>query len=233
MGVSVFQEERDFAREFLSRLKNEPELQNEITAAIDETLRRYDTGPWENRFGVGGVIEQVLGSAARALGFDISNVGAHLQKYDLELATGAGLSVKAQFGKYSRSSRVRLTNSQGATGAWDTGTLFVFTDVGIGYADADLAPSATLHAGDGKSLDVAVVPLLHLWGITPRSQSGRPPEWLSQLSLPDPVPGYFIKLPIPDRALVAAPRLMSDPIALDILQSGRSPRLLNDFRWSV
>jgi len=229
----MFNEEREFARGFFSALERHPDIQSEILAAVDETLRRYDTGPWENRFGVGGVIEQVLGSAARALGFQVSNVGAHLQKYDLELPTGTGLSVKAQFGKYSRSSRVRLTNSQGAAGSWDTGTLFVLTDVGIGYADADLAPGATLHAGDGKSLDVAIIPLLHLWGITPRSQNGKPPTWLSQLELPHPAPGYFIQLPIPDRAQVTAPRLMSDPIALDILQSGRSPRLLSDFQWSV
>lgn len=229
----MFNEEREFAKRFFCALNGALDLQQEILAAIDETLRRYDTGPWENRFGVGGVIEQVLGSAARSLGFDVLNVGAHLQKFDLELPNGLGLSVKAQFGQYSRSSKVRLTNSQGATGSWDTGTLFVLTGVGIGYADAGLVPDATLHAGDGKSLDVAVIPLLHLWGVTPRRQNGRPPEWLTQLRMPDPEPGYFIGLPIPDRAQVTAPRLMSDPIALDILQSGRSPRLLSDFRWSV
>lgn len=229
----MFEVERDFAKAFFSSLSLERDLQKEIVAAIDETLRRYDTGPWENRFGVGGVIEQILGSSARAMGFEVQNVGAHLQKFDLELSNGTGLSVKAQFGGYSRSSRVRLTNSQGAAGSWDTGTFFVLTGLGIGYADRDLASDATLHAGDGKSLDVAVVPLLHLWGITPRSQKGPPPAWLQELTMPKHVPGYFIQLPIPDRAAVTAPRLMSDPIALDILQSGRSPRLLSDFRWSV
>lgn len=228
-----FQTERTFARSFFSALSRDIALQSEIVAAVEETLRRYDTGPWENRFGVGGIIEQVIGSAARALGFAVENAGAHLQKYDLELAPGLGLSVKSVFGLYSRSSKVRLTNSQGADGVWDTGTFFVLTDVGIGYADSALVPEATVRAGDGKSLDVAVLPLLHLWGITPRKQRGRPPEWLHQLPIPNQVPGYFISLPIPDRPAVASPRLVSDPLALDILQSGRSPRLVADFRWSV
>jgi len=229
----VFEVERSFASDYFTALSFERDLQQEIVAAIDETLRRYDTGPFENRFGVGGVIEQVLGSSARAMGFDVKNVGAHRQKFDLELSNGTGVSVKAQFGRYSRSSRVRLTNSQGAEGTWDTGTLFVLTGLGIGYADRGLAPDATLHAGDDKSLDVAVIPLLHLWGVTPRSQKGKPPQWLRELTMPEHVPGFFVPLPIPDRATVTAPRLISDPIALDILQSGRSPRLLSDFRWSV
>jgi len=233
LGDAMFFDEREFAKDFFSSLSLETDLQHEIVAAIDETLRRYDTGPWENRFGVGGVIEQILGSTARELGFKVSNVGAHLQKCDLELESGTGLSVKAQFGQYSRSSRIRLTNSQGATGNWDTGTLFVLTGVGIGYADSGLVPAATVTAGDGKSLDLAVIPLLHLWGIRPREQRGKEPEWLAELSMPDPAPGYFLELPIPDRATVTAPRLMSDPIALDILQSGKSPRLLKAFQWST
>lgn len=230
---SPFQVERAFARSFFSELSRDIELQSEILAAVEETLRRYDTGPWENRFGVGGIIEQIIGSAARALGFPVENAGAHLQKYDLELTPGVGLSVKAVFGPYSRSSRVRLTNSQGAEGVWDTGTFFLLTNVGIGYADSTLLPNATVRAGDGKSLDVAVMPLLQFWGITPRKQRGKPPQWLHQLAIPSHTPGYFIALPIPDRPAVPSPRLVSDPLALDILQSGRSPRLVADFRWSI
>jgi hypothetical protein len=208
-------------------------MQAEVLVAIEETLKRYDTGPYENRFGVGGIVEQVLGSAARALGFQVNNAGARLQRYDLELTPGEGLSVKAQFGLYSRSTKVRLTNSQGAIGVWDTGTIFVLTDVGIGYADAGLAPGATVLSGDGHSLDVAVLPLLRLWGVQPRTQRGKPPAWLSALNMPNHQPGYFLQMPIPDRPAVPSPRLISDPLALDILQSGLSPQLLGNFKWSV
>lgn len=231
--VGAFQAPRFFARRFLGALSNNPQLQGEILAAIDEALKRYDTGPFENRFAVGGIIEQILGSAARALGLQINNAGARLQKYDLELSPGQGLSVKAKFGLYSRSTKVRLTNSQGATGVWDTGTLFVLTGVGIGYADVGLAPGATVLSGDQHSLDIAVLPLLHLWGFQPRMQKGQPPPWLSGMTMPTHAPGYFLQMPIPDRPAVPAPRLVSDPLALDILQSGHSPQLLTNFKWSV
>jgi hypothetical protein len=227
------EEARVFARGFVEGLKGEGNLQGEVLSAMGDCLKRYDTGPFENRFGVGGVMEQILGSAARALGFTVNNAGAHLQKYDLELRPGYGVSVKASFGAYSRSSRVRLTNSQGAIGEWDTGTLFILTGVGIGYADRELVGGATLTAGDGKSLDIAVLPLLHFWGLVPRAQKGNPPTWLSSMTMPTHQPGYFVPLDIPDRSSVRSPRLISDPIALDILQSGHSPTLLREFRWSV
>ena len=224
---------REFARAFLGALGKDETIQREIVAAIEETLARYDTGPWENRFVVGGVVEQVVGSAARALGLPVNNAGARRQRYDLEIRPGYGVSVKAQFGPYSRSSRIRLTNSQGGAGEWATGTLFVHTGLGIGYADRGLAPEATLVSGDGKSLDVALIPLLHLWGVEPRLQKGPPPKWLAALGTPDPQPGYFVSLPIPDRPAQAAPRLFSDPTSLDIFSGARTPRLREHFQWSI
>ena len=224
---------REFARDFVAALKQDTPLQQEVIAAMEECLRRYDTGPFENRFGVGGVFEQVLGAAARSLGFTIENAGARRQTYDLELQPGYGLSVKAQFGSYTRSSTIRLTNSQGAAGVWDTGTFFIYSGIGIGYADSLLAPGATKRAGDGKSLDVALVPLLHLWGVTPRVQKGSPPAWLSAMPRPTHAPGYFLGMPVPNRSAQPSPRLISDPIALDLMSSGRSPRLLNHFKWAV
>lgn len=232
-GGAGFGAARTFAKDFFAALAGDLPLQGEVIAAMDECMRRYDTGPYENRFGVGGTFEQILGATARALGFHVENAGAHRQRYDLELSPGYGLSVKAAFGSYTRSTRIRITNSQGATGVWDTGTLFVYTDMGIGYADALLAPGITKQSGDQKSLDVAFLPLLHLWGVQPRQQRGSAPGWLTAMPLPPHLPGYFISMPVPNRLPQPSPRLISDPIALDLLSSGRSPRLLRNFKWSV
>ena len=59
------------------------------------------------------------------------------------------------------------------------------------------------------------------------------PDWLQAIPVPEPRPEYFVALDVPARATVRAPRLAGDPIALDILQSGRSQTLLQHFRWSV
>ncbi len=230
---STYTQSREFARAFIAGLAANDSLREEVLAAMQECLRRYDTGPFENRFGVGGVMEQILGSAARALGLDAKNAGALLQKYDLELRPGYGLSVKAKFGLYSRADRIRLTNSQGAVGVWDTGTLFILTGVGIGYADIGLVPKGTRAAGDEKSLDVAIYPLLHLWGIMPRKQKGNSPKWFADLEMPEAQAGYFLPLDVPDRSEVRSPRLISDPIAQDILSSGHSRTLLENFMWSI
>jgi hypothetical protein len=164
--------------------------------------------------------------------FPVDNAGAHRQAYDLEISPNYGLSVKYS-SSIGRSARIRLTNSQGAVGVWATGTIFVLAGVGIGYADAGLVPGATVHAGDLKSLDVAVQPLLQLWDRPLAVTMGPAPAWLSSIPTPAPRPDLFVPIPVPARAKVRSPRLAGDPIALDILQSGRSQTLLKHFKWSI
>lgn len=228
----MYEAPRNFAIQLLSRLREQEEIQDEFASALEECFRRYDTGPFENRFIVGSVVEQVLGATARALGVECDNAGARRQGYDLELYPGMGLSVKYT-SSTSRTATIRITNSQGATGAWTNGTLFVLPSFGVGYADEELVPGATLVAGDGKSIDVALRPLLQLWGVQIEEPHRRLPEWLSRIPNPPPRPDFFVSMDVPGRAEVKSPRLAGDPIALDILQSGRSPTLVQYFRWSV
>jgi len=228
-----FDLERTFATGFFGALSRDSDLRGEIVAAMTECLSRYDTGPWENRFIVGGVFEQILGSAARELGLHVQNAGARLQGYDLELADDRGISVKFASGRVQRSARFRLTNSQGAAGAWRRGTLFVQTGLGIGYADPDLAPGITTTSGDGKSLDIYLLPLLGLWGVEAppaRPATSLPPQ--AQVTFA-PDPRYFLHLPIPERPKIRAPRLASDPIARDVLSSGKTERLRRAYRDAI
>lgn len=220
-----FVNERAFAIDFLARLRADTAMQAEVLYVIKAALERFDTGPWENRFVIGGVVEQVIGSAARDLGFNVDNVGAKLQSYDLELGTGEGLSVKFQSGLHSRATTIRLTNSQGNVGVWGRGTFFVHTGVGIGYSDPELTPGITRAAAEARSLDVCLHPLLGFWGFAPRAQLGRPPAWLAGLPTFTPDPRYFLALDVPDRETIRATRLVSDPIAKDLMNSGRTPRL--------
>ena len=228
-----FELERTFAIEFFGALSRDAPLREEIVTAMKECVSRYDTGPYENRFIVGGVIEQILGSAARDLGFPVENAGARLQGYDLQLADDRGISVKFVSDRVRRSSQFRLTNSQGAAGIWRRGTFFVQTGLGIGYADPDLAPGITTKSGDGKSLDVYLLPLLTLWGVeAPSGRSGGtlPPE--ASVTF-EPDPRYFLQVPVPERPDVRATRLASDPIARDVLSSGKTERLRRAYRESI
>ena len=184
----TYEKARGFAAQFLTALNNDSAMQDELLAAITECFHRYDTGAYENRFIVGAVVEQLLGATARALGFEVENAGAHRQAYDLEIGPNYGLSVKYS-SSTGRSARVRITNSQGAVGVWTTGTIFVLAGVGIGYADAGLVPGATVHAGDMKSLDVAVQPLLQLWQRPLAVTKGPAPTWLSGSTQPTVVAG--------------------------------------------
>lgn len=233
MSDPKLEESRKFAKGFLGSLGDDLDLLVEVQVAIADLIRRYDPGPYENRFAVGGTIEKILGSAARVLGFDVQNAGANRQAYDLELGPNFGISVKSKFQLYSRSDKIRITNSQGKEGAWDTGTIFVLTGVGIGYADKELCPGIESYGGDSKSAEVAILPLLHLWGVTPRPQKGKRSKKLDELPIPDYQPGFFVPVEIPGRFSPPSQRVVSDPIAQDILSGGKTPRLLDHFELSI
>jgi hypothetical protein len=173
----------------------------------------------------------------------IQNAGAHLQGFDLqiaggyglspdEIATGYGVSVKAAFDRFVPSMTVRLFNSQGRKGHWDTGTIFAFSDIGLGYADAELAPGITKPAGDSRSLDVSVARLLELWG-QPKDVSRSTCRWLPLLPVPAARPEFFIDLPMPFRQETPSTRLVSDPLARTIFESGRTPLLENNWSKSI
>lgn len=160
--LEPFAEERAFWYELRTGLRNDPDLAGEVSAALAEANRRYDTVIFENRFIVGGITEQIIGSAARALGIEIRNAAKALAGVDLRLPAGGGLSVKAVFS--STWSSVRLINTLGAGGSerrWEEATIFVIRDVGIGYADPEYLKEATSFTGDAVELKSAV--LRELW----------------------------------------------------------------------
>ena len=110
---SDFDVKRNFFSNYRIQLSENTELKSEITRSIAAVLQRYDTKVWENRFIVGGVVEQIIGSSARSLGFNIRNAGKNNQGYDLELSddNGVGFSIKAIFA--SINGKHNLINKRG------------------------------------------------------------------------------------------------------------------------
>lgn len=161
-----FHEERAFWIALKSGLDADPDLAAEVSAALTEANRRYDTKIYENRFIVGGITEQIIGSAARALGIAVDNAAKALAGVDLRLPKGGGLSVKAVFA--ATWSSVRLINTLGSSGSartWSEATIFVIRDVGIGYADPSVLAEATRFTGD--ALEIKSEALKQLWSATP------------------------------------------------------------------
>ena len=70
-----FEQQRRFFGDYRDLLGRSHPLRREVIEAIATVLRLYNTAVWENRFIVGGVVEQIIGSSARALGFDVRNAG--------------------------------------------------------------------------------------------------------------------------------------------------------------
>jgi len=199
-----FVRERDFFANYRDGLSDDAEVSSAVVESIVEVLTRYNTVVWENRFIVGGVVEQILGASARALGIDVLNAGKQNQGYDLELPgdVSAGISVKGVFA--STSGKHNLVNLRSADKQldrddclkrWSRATLFVMTDIGIGYADRDMngdcvSPSADAVQISGKGLK----------------------EWWSEN------PEWLVSLPIPPKPKGPAIRVASDAVGRDILE---------------
>jgi len=204
----AYDAERSFFLEFRHRLRADTQLIAEIEGALAAVHERYDTRVWENRFVAGGVTEQIIGSAARALGLDIANVGKHNQGYDLELPSGEGLSIKAVFS--STDGQIRLINKLGeGTRIWVDATLFPVAMVGIGYADPVLVPGLTASSGD--ALVISGRQLKAFWAANT--------EWLVD----------FVN--VPPKSSGANTSVASDVVAFDVFQ--RFPRLMGAFRPEI
>jgi hypothetical protein len=201
----VYDAERSFFLEFRRRLRDDTQLVQEIEGALSAVHQRYDTRVWENRFVAGGVTEQIIGSAARALHLEVANVGKHNQGHDLELPTGEGLSVKAIFA--STSGDIRLINQMGKGGRrWAKATIFPMARVGIGYADPGLAEGLTSSSGD--ALVIKGRDLKRLWDASP--------QWLIDF------------VAVPPKSLGSNTSVASDVVAFDMFQ--RFPRLMRNFQ---
>lgn len=184
--------ERNFFASFRDGLQGDPALANEVVGAIRDLLTRYGTTVWENRFIVGGAIEQIVGSAGRALGITVDNTGKANQGYDLELPGGQPISLKALL---STLGRINLVNVRGSgTGAsWNTATIFIIRGEGIGYADPQLLPATAYFTGDAICIDYQS--LADFWNNNTE---------------------YFINVDIPRNPSAPATRVASDAVAFDI-----------------
>jgi hypothetical protein len=150
---TAFSQQRYWFSHFKSFVEQTPQLKLEIENAFVALLGEYDTEIYENRFVVGGVCEYILGAAMRAAGIKAVNTGGRNTRIDLKVPGCAGFSVKGSFTK-SRSA-LRLINSLGEASNrhWTDATIFVLSNLGLGYADPELLPNATSSSGDALVLD--------------------------------------------------------------------------------
>lgn len=158
----AFSVERQIFSEFKAGLEKKPVVLDEFLAACRTVNVRFDTAIYENRFIVGGVVEQLLGASMRAVGCDVDNVAKTRRGVDLSSPTlDVGFSVKAQF---KRGPDIRLVNTMGGSGAsaeWTHATIFVIVGVGIGYADPGLVTSGLVPRSDVLTLKTSA--LAEMW----------------------------------------------------------------------
>lgn len=192
----MYIEERGVFAQFREELRNHSLVLEEFVAACRAVNTRYDTAIYENRFIVGGVVEQLVGAAMRASGARIENVAKTRRGIDLILPnSGVGFSVKSQF---KRGPEIRLVNTMGSSGArarWDHATIFVIVGLGIGYADPEIASDGLVARSDALALRIASLKEL----------------WMHH-------PEYLIECEIPSKPMaVGTSRVASDVVAQDVL----------------
>ena len=214
MENQQFSSERAFYLLYKEAIERDLVLLRELVAAIDAVLTRYNTSVWENRFIVGGVVEQIIGASARDLGLDVQNAGKQNQGYDLELdgPNGAGISIKGVFA--TTNGMHNLVNVRGSDperdlrDRWTTATIFVMAEVGIGYTDPLFGAEFLNPTGDA----------LQISGRLLREWWEAHPEWL-------------ISARIPRKPDVPATRVASDAVSLDIFSD--FPRLQRSWRPEI
>lgn len=191
-----FESEQQLFFDFKSGLERNSIVLEEFLGACAGVNLRYDTAIYENRFIVGGVVEQLVGASMRAVGCNIDNVAKTSRGVDLlSPDLGVGFSVKAQFKK---GPEIRLVNTMGGSGAdavWTHATIFVVVGMGIGYADPSLASSGLIARSD--VLTVKMSSLVELW---------------------DTYPQYLIECDVPPKPSKSSQsRVASDVVAQDIM----------------
>lgn len=159
------------AREIFLRFKNQLEIQDdlrqELLDAVGLLVDEYNTTYRENRFIVGGAVEEMIAAAMRCVGFeDVRSVGVENVGSDIFVGE-QGFSLKTSF--TGRNEAIGMINKQGnSRPVWTDPTIFVLAGQGIGYADPVLLPNATRDGNDQVSLPRA--PLYAMFQ--------RDPQWL-------------------------------------------------------
>ncbi len=207
-GLANYQQARATFARFKAGLETQQDVLRELLTAVGLLVADYNTTYRENRFIVGGAVEEMVAAAMRCVGLEevrsvgIANVGPDI------FVAGQGFSLKTSF--TGRREAIGLINKQGdSSPQWVDPTIFVLAGAGIGYADPVLLPNATREGGDQVSLPRA--PLYEMFR--------RNPDWLLACDVP-------IKPPTDEPPRSVASRA----VATEILQrqlSGQSqfPRL--------
>jgi hypothetical protein len=165
------------ARETFTRFKQELEhkggVRTELLEAIGLLVADYNTTYRENRFIVGGAVEEMMAAAMRCVGLEqvrcvgVANIGCDIFVGD------RGFSLKTSF--TGRNEAIGMINKQGGgSPKWEDPTIFVLAGAGIGYADPHLLPNATQDRSDQIAL-----PRPQLYSFFQRN-----PEWQLQCEVP-------------------------------------------------
>ena len=171
-GVNYQQARATFAR-FKVGLETQQDVLDELLAAVALLVADYNTTYRENRFIVGGAVEEMVAAAMRCVGLEevrsvgIANIGPDVFVGD------QGFSLKTSF--TGRREAIGLINKQGdSSPQWVDPTIFVLGGTGIGYADPVLLPNVTREGGDQVSLPRT--PLYEMFR--------RNPDWLLACDVP-------------------------------------------------
>ena len=134
----------DAERAAFARMKSDaPEIAFEqFLEGLDRLHKQLDTADGGARFLFGYAVEMYIAGLFNAADVPVKWVGAGQGRPDLILVeSNALLSVKSSSTE-NKSANIRLVNKLGrGVRAWDVATLFVFSEVGIIYADPETLPA--------------------------------------------------------------------------------------------
>lgn len=165
---------QDIYRRLKTGLENAPDILDELLRSLGLLISEYDTSIRENRFIAGGATERILATTMRCVGIANARArGLALTDEDI-VVDGHQISVKASFTGGRQA--IRLINTLGDAGGtvWQTATIFVLANRGIGYADPGLLPGEARSSGDAIILPRKPIDDLH----------DSHPEWLLQCAVP-------------------------------------------------
>lgn len=183
-------------RRLKTGLENAPDILDGLLGSLGLLISEYDTSIRENRFIAGGATERILATTMRCVGIANARArGLDLSDEDI-VVDGHQISVKASFTGGRQA--IRLINTLGDAGGtvWQTATIFVLANRGIGYADPGLLPGVARSSGDAIILPRKPIDDLH----------DAQPQWL----LPCAVPAKAQD--------VSQRRAASEAVATEILQ---------------
>ena len=164
---------RGIYRRLHEGLEKSPDVLDELLRALGLLISEYDTSIRENRFIAGGATERILATTMRCVG--IANARARgLDLTDEDIVVGGHqISVKASFTGGRQA--IRLINTLGNSSAtWQTATIFVLANRGIGYADPALLPDVAKASSDAVILPRKPLDDLH----------DAQPQWLLRCAVP-------------------------------------------------